>query len=203
MKNIMYILVIIGMVLLFSNCTKDTQRDINEQHVSVNTVNYDNIIPSNIDARIEFYYNEMLSKQGGKSIFRKIWKWLVAHSGATMFGDCGLNLSCGSCPGLCPLAIKGNTFTAVSKDYLLSEQDYIEGKRVLEAALFNDSIMAITFKMEDVVYNDTLFIFDDIYMGQEVSSVFEKSEIISKTGAYPVSYSRSYNGTTLVDVISD
>ena len=63
--------------------------------------------------------------------------------------------------------------------------------------------MAITFKMEDVVYNDTLFIFDDIYMGQEVSSVFEKSEIIIKAGAYPVSYSRSYNGTTLVDVISD
>lgn len=203
MKSKIILSIIAGVLTLFCSCTKETQDEMKEQQAINIEATYEQALPSDIDARIDFYYNEMINKHGGKSIFRKIWKWLVAHSGVTMFGDCGINLSCGQCPGLCANASKDDSFAVVDKDFLMSEEDYIEGKRLFEAALFNDTIMAITFKMSDLVYNDTLFIFEDIYLGSQVSSSFEKSEIVIKAGSYPVSYSRSYNGTTLVDVFAN
>lgn len=155
-----------------------------------------------IDKLILFHYNEYLKNNpNSKGVFDSIWKWLVAHAGVWMFGDCGLNLPCGPCPGICiSIRSDGNVFLPVDEDYRLSDQKYEEGMRLIQLALFNDSIMGLTVLHSGLVYNDTIFVKNNFFIGPDASNIFAKDSIFVLKGNYPVSYSHGRNGTTLLNV---
>lgn len=183
-------------VVLYS-CSKN-----NESITPITTAgqNYDQNTGS-IDDQILFYYYEYQKQnQGNRSVFKKIWKWIKAHSGVTMFGDCGLDLPCGQCPGMC-LAVPNN-WIPVDDDYIMSQQEYDAGLRLFQVAYYNDSILEINFIHSDLVYHDTCFISRRYNIGSDISSIYEKDSIVLRQGAYPVSYAYSANGTTLVKVDS-
>jgi hypothetical protein len=91
----------------------------------------------------------------------------------------------------------------VSKDYLLSREEWDGGARLLQMALLNDTIMEITFIHSDLTANDTLYIPSDMSIGTAAAQEFSKSEIIVKRGKYPLTYLYSSNGSTIVDVVSN
>lgn len=201
MKKLAFIFIILfSVVILVVQCKKEEgQTKISNSEESSFT--YEN----DVDKRIDFLYAELMKNTHDKSIFQRIWKWMVAHSGVTMFGDCGLKLPCGQCPGFCPFASKDgeDPFKVVSQNYRMSNSEYDDGKRMFEAALFNDSTMAFTFLMPDLVYEDFVYIFENMDLGAGVANEFGKKSIVLKEGGYPVSYSRGSNGTALIDVITE
>jgi hypothetical protein len=194
---LLIVFVIFGLITLKS-CSKDetkTDTQINSENTGINKF-------SSVDEKLTYYFGE-LSKKQQKSIFQNIWKWLVAHAGTNMFGNiCHMNLPCGDCPGICIPLSKSTSeiFYSVPEDYQLTQQEYTDGCRLLQMALLNDSIMAMTLVNDDLVYQDTVYIFRDVFIGDLASTTFQKDSVILLQGHYPVSYTHSKNGTTVVDV---
>lgn len=89
----------------------------------------------------------------------------------------------------------------VTNDYLLTEQEYSEGARLIQLALFNDSIMGITFLHKDFLLDGVLSVPENFKIGDEASTLFGKKSIIVRQGEYNASFMTSVNGTTLVNVI--
>ena len=120
-----------------------------------------------------------------------------------MWGNiCHMNLPCGDCPGICLPCEKSTSeiFYSVPYDYQLTKEEYNDGCRLLQMALLNDSTMAMTMINNDLVYQDTVYFFRDVYIGDLASSIFGKDSVIILQGNYPVSYTHSQNGTTVIDV---
>lgn len=170
------------------------------------------ITQDNINEMILFYYNDYVQSHGRSDdpgIFEKIWKWIVAHSGRRspwyQGEPCDFTAPCGPCPGFCLKANErdGENFTVVSDDYLLPNSDYEDGVRLFQAALFNDSIMGLSFVHSNFTSADgKLYIEEDFSIGANAAAAFGKRDIIILEGSYPVSYTYSRNGTTLVKIIS-
>ncbi|MCF8307665.1 MAG: hypothetical protein K9I68_01515 [Bacteroidales bacterium] len=142
------------------------------------------------------YYYQQAQKNTSRGPFEDIWNWMVSHAG--VHGDRSYDLPCGPCPGICI----GIRFTPVDDDYLLTQEEYENGKRLLEIGFFNDSTLGVNFKHKGFVENDTLFVDQDYNIGDEASELYNKDSIIIEKGAYPVTYSQSKNGSTIVDIKS-
>jgi hypothetical protein len=137
-----------------------------------------------VDEKLSYYYHN--ATQEGKGLFGRIWRWFVTHSGVQMFGDvCGFNLICGDCPGICFRVSKSeNPFVSVPNDYSVTPEEYDQGLRVLQFALYNDTTLAVHFVDDHLVYQDTLYIFADENMGGDVASVFEVDSVVMPEGGY-------------------
>ncbi len=198
-KNIFLILIVIG-TFYFIGCSKhksfDEKIETTKTYQSLNDG-----VNNSFDSQISFYWNKMNNNNSGRNIFHKIWHWFVAHAGTTMWGDCGLQLPCGWCPGFCLATLSSNNaFIPVADNFQIPEEDYKNGDRLIELALLNDSIMEINIINSDLVYNDTLFVYNDFNIGINASAVFEKDSIIVKKGNYPVTYKYGSNGNTILHV---
>ncbi len=164
------------------------------------------ITRENIDKMICFYYDEYVQthKSNEPGFFERVWKWLIAHTGRNEFfpnENCPYSNPCGPCPGICLNARDGEVFGAVSDDYLLSKSEYEDGIRLFQAALFNDSIMGLSFMQSCFVAADgNFYIPEDFSIGSQAAATFGKNEIIILQGIYPVSNAYTQNGTTLVKV---
>jgi hypothetical protein len=136
------------------------------------------------------------------------WKWLVAHSGVGPYWvnglpvHCGFNLPCGECPGFCAVAIsKGDAnLTPVNSDYLVNDKNYEDGERLIQMAYYSDSLFGITFIHRDLTYYDTLYVMEEFYIGDAASELFNKDSVIILPGIYPLTYSHSDNGSSVIRV---
>ncbi len=134
----------------------------------------------------------------------KIWKWVVAHAGTHLFDDCEGDLPYGPCPGICFNTNSPDSYPIMpyeeSKGFL--REDYADGNRLMQVALFNDSTLGISFTHDDLIYKDSLYIYENFNLGEAVSEMFKKDSIIMLKGVYPVSFSHGRNGATIVNVIT-
>jgi len=176
---------------IWYSCSKESE----SQPIQKDNVTQDN---KSVDELMMYYYAQS-SKD--RNVFNKIWKWISAHVGTHLFQNCNGSSQCGPCPGICiPLTKSSDLFTPVDENYQISNQDYLDGERLCQIALFNDSIMGFTFIHDGFVYQDSLYIPKDFDIGSSASALFEKTSIIVKKGTYPVSFSQSRNGSTIVNV---
>ena len=60
--------------------------------------------------------------------------------------------------------------------------------------------MALTFVHSDLTINDILYIPENFNVGTSLANSYRKQTITVLEGEYPVSYTHSRNGTTLVRV---
>ncbi len=112
-------------------------------------------------------------------------------------------MSCGPCAGICLNASKSSDiFIPVDESDGISSEDYEDGQRLFQIALFNDTVLGFSFTHKDLVYNDSLYIPKNFNIGGSASELFEKDSIIVLQGVYPVSFTHGRNGSTVVDVIS-
>lgn len=131
---------------------------------------------------------------------------MVAHTGTHLFQNCTGAYSCGPCAGICinidksSNAVADANLTPVVENYLLSAEEWDGGARVMQLSQLNDTIMEVTFMHPDLTSNDTLYIPDDMSIGVSAAQEFNKSSIVVKRGKYPLTYSYSSNGTTIVNI---
>jgi len=181
------------------SCSKED--DINSNIQKDQTISTITHVDKNVDELLTFYYEEYQSNS--KSIFGAIWKWMKAHVGTHLFENCQGNMPCGSCAGICFNASnKSDIFTPVDETYVISNDDYNDGERLCQIALFNDTIMGFSFIHSGYVYNDSLYIPENLNIGNSASALFEKDSIIVLQGVYPVSFTQGRNGSTVVDIRS-
>jgi len=199
------ITIIIAVLVIVISCSKqDDSRSIPQ-----NT--QENILPtSNSDFDVDQImlnaYKEHLYNNSKGPV--QWWRWLVAHSGVGPYlinGQlihCGLNLPCGECPGIC----FGNTtkgvdnLIPVNSDYLISADDYADGERLIQMAYYSDTLFGITFIHQDFAYYDTLYVMEEYYIGDAASELFDRDSVIILPGRYPLTYSHSDNGSTVICV---
>jgi|AntRauTorcE11898_2_1112593.scaffolds.fasta_scaffold07692_1 hypothetical protein len=180
------------MGLIFYSCEKENSTyEQKENHFNENTIPRSN----EVDNLMNYYYNQSQNTTT-KGPFEDIWNWLKAHAGVQ--GDCPFDLPCGDCPGIC-ISWK---FTPVEDDYLLTKEEYENGERLIEIGFYNDTTLGIHFHHKGFVSNDTLFVDQDYNIGDDAAALYAKDSIIIEDGAYPVSYSQSSNGSTIVDIKS-
>lgn len=191
---------IIGIAtLIFTNSCTKTETKVDSPSISSNS-GYNNSM--NIDEKITFYYNA-INKKGQKNVFGNIWKWMVAHSGTHLFLNCQGTMACGPCAGFCLYASKSSDlFKPVIESYEISSIEYAQGLRLLQIALLNDTILGISFVHEGFAYQDSLTVPENFEIGIGASTLFNKQSIIVQRGVYPVSFTHSKNGTTIVNVVS-
>lgn len=219
MKKIKIISIICMVIIALSttiilSCSKDkefaasTESDCLHDMEDEQCPNVPEVTRENIDDMICFYYHEYvntLGKSSNTGIIEAIWKWIVAHTGRdpALFETCNYSNPCGPCPGICLNSKDGEVFSKVSDDYLLSKDEYDDGIRLFQAALFNDTIMGLNFIQSCFVAADgNFYVPEDFSIGSQASAAFGKNDIIIKEGTYPVSCIYSQNGTTLVNVQS-
>ncbi len=190
----------ISFAIILISCSKEDDNIMHAQDEQVTETSYNS--ERSIDELLTFYYHEYQSQN--KNIFHRIWKWMQAHAGTHLFENCQGNMQCGPCAGVCLVAASrtSDIFIPVDESDGISSDDYREGVRHFQIALFNDSILGISFTHDDFVYNDSLHIPEDFNIGGSASVLFEKDSIIVLQGVYPVSYTHSRNGSTIVDVLS-
>jgi hypothetical protein len=207
-KNYIIIYIIIAfssLVLIWVSCSKDS--DVESAKIQINQPPIQDYSSSNtIDKQLAFYYAEY--QNTNKSWVGNIWRWIIAHAGTSQnppgTPQCGGTNSCGPCPGFCVNGSKSSDlFIPVEETYVLTTEMYANGERLLQIALFNDTIMGMTFVQSDFVSVDSLIISDSLSIGNSASSLFNKSSITILPGAYPVSFTHSRNGSTIVNVRSN
>jgi hypothetical protein len=187
--------------LTIYSCQKKDSNELKTSTTSVST-------PKSVDDQINFYYQEFLkSHQNTDNIWQKIRAWFIAHTGTHLFDNCMGGSNCGPCPGICFNAKKSTSgipdadFTHVADNYLLSPAEWDGGGRELELTLFNDTILQVTLIHGDLTANDSLYVPTNLSIGSSAAQVFDMESIIVKAGVYPLTYSQSTNGSTIVDVI--
>ena len=197
------IMVAIG-VVTFNACKKNNDINTSAEMMSqslTNENNYSYNWPTNgneVDELLLKLYDMSYDKEG---IFQRIWKWIKAHTGTHLFANCPGNNPCGPCPGICLLSKdSADVFVPVEEDYSLSRSEYEEGDRLLQIALLNDSVMAISFINNNFTIDGVFYVPEDFMIGESASNLFGKNTIKVLEGEYPVSYTHSRNGTTLVHV---
>ncbi len=126
---------------------------------------------------------------------------IKAHTGTHLFENCPGNNPCGPCPGICLLSKDSyDVFVPVEEDYSLTRNEYEDGDRLLQIALLNDSVMAISFINNNFTIDGVFYVPEDFMIGESASNLFGKNTIKVLEGEYPVSYTHGKNGTTLVHV---
>lgn len=183
--------------LFWVSCTKENDRNFQEnQRTSTISQN-----EKNVDELLSYYYGEYQSNS--KNIFGKIWKWMVAHSGTYLFQNCQGTMPCGPCAGICLRFSKSSDlFQPVDETYQITPEEYQNGERLFQIALFNDTILGFSFTQSDFVYLDSLYVPKNFNIGGSASELFNKDSIIVRRGVYPVSFSHGRNGSTIVKVLS-
>lgn len=152
-----------------------------------------------VDTYMAIYYNEHKYDRG---VFQSIWKWIKVRIGTHLFDNCTGSNPCGPCPGICFKSRDDSSdiFNLVEDDYCLTRSEYNDGERLMQAALLNDTTMALTFVHSDFIINDILYIPENFNVGTSLANSCRKQTITVLKGEYPVSYTHSKNGTTLVHV---
>lgn len=139
------------------------------------------------------YPDENQTKSKWRRFWRKVGKWFNDHAGVWMFGDCGLNLSCGPCPGICFNSgiIDGNP----NGDDTTSDDAYLNGLRVygidiIEDRETNEEYVMFRFNEDviDFVMDGYFYIIKDVFLSETMSSLLEKQSIELKEGRYNVFY---------------
>lgn len=191
-------------VVTFNACKKNNDINTSKEIISQSFTNeniYSYNWPTNgyeVDELLEKLYDLSDNK---KDVFQRIWKWMKAHTGSHLFDNCSGNNPCGPCPGIC-LSLKDtdDVFVPVEEDYGLTRSEYEDGDRLLQIALLNDSVMAISFINNNFTIDGVFYVPEDFMIGESASNLFGKNTIKVLEGEYPVSYTHSRNGTTLVHV---
>ena len=203
MKKLFLTFIYISIVFGIFSCHKEDNDEskktelTNEQHIDYNLT-----WPSNseeIDTYMAIYYKEHKYDRG---VFQSIWKWIKVRIGTHLFDNCIGSNPCGPCPGIC-LKLRNDSsdiFNLVDDDYCITRGEYDDGERLMQAALLNDTTMALTFVHSDFIINDILYIPEDFNVGSSLANSYRKQTITVLEGEYPVSYTHSKNGTTLVRV---
>ncbi len=192
------------LLLFIISCSKEdtsTEKAVasQQQNPTESYSSQDMTKTNGIDARLVELTGNYTSENRG--IFKKIWKWMKAHVGTHLFDNCQGNMLCGPCAGICISGSRdNNVFTPITESYTISANDYTLGERKIQLALFNDSTLGITFIHAGFVHNDSLYIPENINIGPLASEVFDKDSVILLQGIYPVSYTHSLNGSTIVEV---
>jgi len=204
MKKIKYyIFAITGVIfaiIIAIACNKENDNQINNQK-NVNSSNT-TVLENDIDKIMYQEYQNYLMKPDEKGP-AQWWKWLKAHSGVGPYViggqviHCGLNLPCGECPGIC---LNLDYDPLVPGSQFLSEDDYEAGIRLLQMAYYNDSTFGMTFIHPDITWNDTFYVSQSFFIGSAASNLFNRDSVIILNGNYPVTYSHSQNGSTIIKV---
>jgi hypothetical protein len=202
-KSRYYIFATIGIVfaiIIAFACNKDNDNHTypNNNSVATNA----SIIENDIDKIMYQEYQNYLKSHNEKGP-GKWWRWLKAHAGVGPYlinGQlihCGFNLPCGECPGICS-SFKSDPLVPGSP--FLSQKEYDDGIRLLQMAIYNDSTFGMTFIQPDLTWNDTFYVSQSFFIGTDASNLFNKDSVIILEGQYPISYSHSHNGSTVVAV---
>jgi|GEM_PF-1373664 len=194
-----FCLAIISLGLFWISCSKENSSNLNyQENQTPPTISHGD---KNVDELLTFYYGEYQSNS--KSVFGRIWKWMKAHAGTHLFENCQGTMLCGPCAGICLKAnTKSDLFIPVDESDYIPTEDYQDGERLFQIALFNDTIMGFSFTQSDFVYEDSLYIPENFNIGGSASALFAKDSIIVLQGVYPVSFTHGRNGSTVVNVRS-
>ncbi len=193
-------LTIISLGLIWVSCSKENNSNLTIiENQTTPTISQGD---KNVDELLTFYYDEY--RNNNKSPWGQIWKWMKAHAGTHLWENCIGNMPCGPCPGFCPLfnTKSADLFIPVNESDNISAEEYQDGERLFQIALFNDTIMGFSFTHSDLVYEDSLYIPEDFNIGRSASAIFVKDSIIVLQGVYPVSFTHGRNGSTVVNVKS-
>jgi hypothetical protein len=206
-ESVVFVVALTILIAVFAiaiSCSKQDDNKPIPQYTQEDSFSYPNS-GFDIDQIMLDAYKDHLNDNSKGPV--KWWKWLVAHSGVGPYlingqiYHCGLNLPCGECPGLCFHAKKGEgNLAPVNSDHIISEKDYDDGERLIQMADYSDTLFGITFIHQDLTYNDTLFVMDEFYIGDAASEVFNRDSVIILPGIYPLTYSHSDNGSTVIRV---
>ena len=204
MKKYYFIFISIIIALYIYSCHKDEINDEilnpdSPRECSNNSYSTKLSNSEEIDAYLTIYYEK---HKYDRIEFQNRWKWMKVRVGTHLFNNCTGNNPCGPCPGICFKLNEDSSevFNIVNDDYTLTRGEYNDGGRLMQGALLNDTIMALTFIHTDFTFNDVLYIPKDFEIGSSAANSFAKHKIIVLEGEYPVSYTHSRNGTTLVRV---
>jgi hypothetical protein len=143
------------------------------------------------------YSEEKVGGERWRRFWKKVGDWFVDHAGVHMFGDCGLNLSCGPCPGLCISAgiIDGQSNGGNDE---ASPSDYSNGLRVYGIDILvdpetNQEYVMFKFNndVSDFVNGGFFYVKDDIDLNNSMSNGLSKQKITLKKGKYEVVHDTS------------
>jgi|SRR5690554_2427709 len=197
MKNVIYGILFFGLVGLgFVACEKE-QNNFHQTESSA-----ESLIDQEPKFSLDFIENmvndaylinadENQTKSKWRKFWRKVGRWFNDHAGVKMFGDCGLNLSCGPCPGICFRSgiIDGNP----NGDDTASDDVYSNGLRVygidiLEDMETNEEYLMFRFNEDvaDFVMDDNFYITKDVFLSETMSGLLEKQSVELKKGKYNV-----------------
>jgi hypothetical protein len=193
-------LTIICFGLIWVSCSKENNSNLNiQENQTTSTIS---LSDKNVDELLTFYYGEY--QGNSKDIWGKIWKWMKSHTGTHLFENCQGNMPCGPCSGFCAFrdSKSADLFIPVDESDNFSTEEYQDGERLFQIALFNDTIMGFSFTQSDFVYKDSLYIPENFNIGRSASALFVKDSIIVLQGVYPVSFTHGRNGSTVVNVKS-
>lgn len=206
MKKLIYgglFLAIVGIV--FVGCQKnqeiDPQIESNEKSSGESLINREpkfseELIENMVNDAYSINDDEIHAKAGGEKwrrFWRKVGRWFNDHTGVRIFGDCGLNLSCGPCPGLCfSLGIidSNSNDGDTASDYTYSNGLRVYGIDILEDRETNEEYLMFRFNKDvsDFVLDGFFYIKEDIFLSESMSDQLEKESIQLKEGKYNVYY---------------
>ncbi len=207
-KSVVFVVALTITIAVFAiaiSCSKQDDNKPIPQNTQEDSFSYSNS-GFDIDQIMLDAYKDHLNNNSKGPV--QWWKWLVAHSGVGPYlinGQiihCGLPLPCGECPGLCLGGTTKGTdnLIPVSSDYLVSDDDYDDGERLIQMAFYSDTLFGITFIHQDLTYYDTLNVMEEFYIGDVASELFNRDSVIILPGRYPLTYSHSDNGSTVIRV---
>lgn len=216
MKKISFFGVIFcSIVLMFNSCNKDTVSisDASSSNVSI----YDEIVT--IES-IESMLNQIYSNSDNRlkdGWLRRAWDWLVDHTGVSAYFvpgvgvvDCGFNLPCGPCPGMClfsgtidgtPTGVDTTSAQNKALGYSTFGLWLIQNENTMEEAImfvFNEDV-------DNYVYHDEFHVSDNVYLSDTLANIIGKSEVLIHKGVYPIVFhsGSGYTYTVVNSTITD